>query len=367
MLTNGLRRFQGLAYRATMSRLFRAVEETVMAPKPRKKKAGSKRGTRRREKTRVALVGAGGMANLMHYPSLAAMPDVSLVAICDLVRVKAQDTAKQFKIPKVFTDYRRMLDQVEADAVYVLMPPHQLFDVAVEVMGRGRHLFIEKPPGLNAFQNRQLSLHAERNGVIAMCGFQRRYVPHMNALRDAVAERGPLHTVIVTFVKCSFPDGGYYNGAVDILSCDAVHAVDTLRHFCGGRVVSVASDVRTLGADAPNAFYAIVRFSNGATGILQTNWACGRRFFRVEFHAQGVSGYVDPDESGVLYRDGNTDGETFAADQYAPKKTDWGRLGFYSENRHFIDCVRSGEMPCSNLADTVATMELVDRIYHSEF
>jgi virulence factor len=318
-------------------------------------------------KVRLALIGAGGMANAVHYPSLAEMKDVEMAALCDLVPDKAQDTAKRFGIPRVYADYRRMLDEVKPDAVYVLMPPHHLFDISIEVMGRGHHLFIEKPPGVNAYQNRQMALCAKRNHVLAMCGFQRRYVPLITTLRKEVETRGPLHTVLVTFVKCAPSVTAYYNGAIDILSCDAVHAVDTLRHLCGGEVVRVVSDVRALmGADSPNAFYAMVKFSSGATGILQTNWACGRRFFKVEMHGSGISAYADPDEAGVLYADGKLDGQSLDPAECAGNKADWHRWGFYAENRHFIDCVKSGKQPCSNLEDTVATMELVDRIYHGQ-
>ena len=47
---------------------------------------------------RVALVGAGGMANRYHYPSLASFPDVELAAICDLIPDKARQTAEKFGI-----------------------------------------------------------------------------------------------------------------------------------------------------------------------------------------------------------------------------------------------------------------------------
>lgn len=320
----------------------------------------------RSRKVKLALIGAGGMANLVHYPSLQEMDDVSMMAICDLVEDKARETADRFGIPKVYTDYRRMLDETNPDAVYVLMPPHHLFDIAIEVMNRHCHLFIEKPPGITVYQNRQMALCAQRNGVLAMSGFQRRYVPLINTLRARVEQKSPIHTVVVTFVKCSYPASGYYGGAIDILTCDAIHAVDTLRHFCGGDVLSVTSDIRNLGADGPNAFYAIVKFSSGATGVLQTNWACGRRFFTVELHGQGISAYADPDEGGKLYKDGNLEGESFDPAVCAGSEKDWRRWGFFAESRHFIDCIQSGKQPCSNLSDTVKTMELVDQILHSQ-
>lgn len=332
-----------------------------------KEKKAHKKGSRKSlDKVRVALVGAGGMANGVHYPSLSEMKDVKMVAICDLVPDKAEATAQRFDIPKVYTDYRKMLDEVKADAVYVLMPPHHVFDVAVEVLNRKHHLFIEKPPGLTTYQNDRLAAHARNNGVIAMCGFQRRYVPLIATLKKKVQARGPIHTVEVTFIKYAPDPMAYYRGAIDILSCDAVHAVDTLRYLCGGDVIDVASSVRALDADVPNSFYALINFSNGVTGVLKTNWACGHREFSVAMHAVGASAYANPDVSGVFYKDGATEPELFDPADSAHSDAMWHQQGFFGENRHFIDCVKSGTPPCSSLEDTVATMELVDLIYHDQ-
>jgi len=101
---------------------------------------------------RVALIGAGKMANTVHYPSLADFDDVEIVGLCDLNAERLEDTARQFRIPRTFVDYRRMLDETAPDAVYALMPPHHLFDVAADVLERGTPLFIEKPPAVTTFQ-----------------------------------------------------------------------------------------------------------------------------------------------------------------------------------------------------------------------
>jgi len=75
---------------------------------------------------RVALIGAGGLANAMHYPSLSEMNDVDMVAISDLIKEKAAATAARFGIQRQYADYRHMLDETQPDAVYALMPPHQI-------------------------------------------------------------------------------------------------------------------------------------------------------------------------------------------------------------------------------------------------
>lgn len=93
-------------------------------------------------KVRLGLIGAGTMANAMHYPSLAAVGDAELAALCDPVPERLHATADRFGIERRYAGYRRMLDEVVPDAVYALMPPHHVVDVAVDVLDRGCHLFI---------------------------------------------------------------------------------------------------------------------------------------------------------------------------------------------------------------------------------
>ena len=53
------------------------------------------------KKLRIALVGAGSMANSVHYPSLAEMDDVEIVAIADLDPKKLRDTAENLQAMKM--------------------------------------------------------------------------------------------------------------------------------------------------------------------------------------------------------------------------------------------------------------------------
>jgi len=61
------------------------------------------------------------MANSVHYPSLAEFPDIEM-ADCVTCRRKTKDNAEKFHIKQTFTDYKKMLDAVKVDAVYILMP-----------------------------------------------------------------------------------------------------------------------------------------------------------------------------------------------------------------------------------------------------
>lgn len=316
-----------------------------------------------KKQARVALIGAGALANAMHYPSLAEMPDVEMVAICDLWPDKACATAEKFGIERVYGDYRKMLDETAPDAVYILMPPHHLFDLAFECLSRGHAVFVEKPPGLTTHQTRALAQHAEKNGCVSMTGFQRRFCPLLIEAQKRVSENGALTQCLARFVK----NGGnqpYYNGAIDVLTCDIIHAVDSLR-WMGGEVKNLSSTVSAFGGAVENAFNALMEFENGAVGMLVSNFMVGRRIFAVEMHALGISAFAEPDDRAVFYRNGDQTGEELSAAQAAGETSDYHTVGFFGENRHFIDCVKCGAQPQCNFEDGVKTMELVDRIYRA--
>jgi predicted dehydrogenase len=314
------------------------------------------------DRIRFGLIGAGGMANSVHYPSLAEMADVELAALCDLVPEKLAKTAERFGIRRTFSDHRQMLGQVEIDAVYLLMPPHHLFDLAITCLRQKKHLFIEKPPGVSYEQARMMALEAQRNGVVAMCGFNRRYIPLITRTRAMVEERGGIRQCVATFYKRMENGPAYYDGAIDILSCDTVHAVDMLR-WMGGEPRFVVGDVARQANVFDDRFNALIRFESGAAGVLLANWAVGGRVHQFEMHGPGISVFVNPDDCALILRDGRSEPEVLTTREAAGSDETRHYYGFAAEARHFVDCIREGREPSSSLADAAKTMRLVNQIY----
>ena len=331
----------------------------------RRKKAAPKR--RRQRTIRVAFIGAGPRAVTSHYTSIRDLPGATICAIAELDEDRMKTAAEAFGVSALYTDYKQMIEKEKPDVVYAIMPPHHLFSVAISVIDMGCHLVIEKPPAVTSEQTRQMAIAARKKGVLTAATFQRRYAPVIRTGRKLCEERGPIHSAVATFYKNAMGAGPYYGGAIDILTCDAIHAVDTLRYLCGGEVVSVASDVRRLLAEHTTAHTALVRFDSGATGVLLTNWMTGRRFFTVEIHGPGISCFGDPEEGGLVFADGKAEPLHTLDPRKLAKSDDSHRaFGPYDMNKHFIDCIRRGRQPESNFDDALKTMELVDAIYAAQ-
>jgi len=312
---------------------------------------------------RVCFIGAGVHANAVHYPSLASMPDVEIVAICDLIEERLRSTAERYGVELTFKDYKEMLAKVRPDAVYVIMPPHQLYDIVVYCLKRGLNVFIEKPPGVTPYQTRSLAAIARKHGCKTMVGFNRRFIPLLRKARELVESRGPIIQAVATFYKHRL-DGEilYYDGAVDVLTCDVIHAVDTLRWLCG-EPVKVASVVRRLYTDYENSFLALIQFDSGAVGVLLSNWVAGARVHTFEIHSRGASAFVNPDDRATIYLDGRAEPLVMTTTEAAGSSDRVHYYGFYQENRHFIECIKRDREPETNFEDAAKTMELIYLIY----
>ena len=311
------------------------------------------------EMVRVAIIGAGSMANRVHYPSLASFDDVEIAAICDIDTRRLNDTADRYNIEKRFTDYRKMIDEVVPDAVYAIGQPNIMYDVWVWCLERGLNLTIEKPMGLSRHQARSLAYLAEKNGCITQVSFQRRSCPMVVKLREECLKRGPIVHAVCRFYKCAIAP---HLSARDHMMDDGVHAIDTLRWMCDGEVVGIHSISKRVLVPDMNFFSVLLEFDNGATGVMLNSWTSGRRIFAVEMHAPTICVEAEHEGKGYLYADGDTQPIEYDTREVAGSDELYIYGGFQAKNREFIDCLKAGKQPGSHFADALKTMEIAEKI-----
>jgi virulence factor len=213
--------------------------------------------------------------------------------------------------------------------------------------------------GLTIHQARALAYQAEKKGCITQVSFQRRTCPMVVKLREECLKRGPIVHAVCEFYKC---DPVPFLGARDHMLDDGVHAIDTLRWMCGGEVVEVHSLTKRVLVPDLNFIAALLRFDNGATGLLANSWTSGRRIFRVQMHAPGICAEAEHEGKGRLYAGGDTTGIEYDTRQVAGSDEFFVFGGFQAKNREFVDCLKAGRQPGSNFSDALKTMEVAEKI-----
>ena len=113
------------------------------------------------EKIRIAIVGAGGMADY-HYKGFTNA-GANVVAICDQNFERAESYAEKNGIPSCYSSLTELLRKSSnsIDAVSIITPNKFHCPLVLEALQAGKHVYCEKPPALNAHEMAEMKKHAE--------------------------------------------------------------------------------------------------------------------------------------------------------------------------------------------------------------
>ena len=95
-----------------------------------------------------------------------------IVAICDVDEQRLAKAAEKFPQAKKYTDWRKLLEQSDVDAVTVSIPDHMHAPVTMSALTAGKHTYTQKPLAHSVYEARQLAIAAERHGAITQMGIQ---------------------------------------------------------------------------------------------------------------------------------------------------------------------------------------------------
>jgi len=320
---------------------------------------------------KIAIVGANYMTAQQHLPVLALFDDVKIVGVCDIIEDRAQALAGRYNVKNYYANHKKMLDELKPDAVWLIVPTTVVFDMVMDALERKIDVFIEKPAGLTTYQTKVMAAFAEKQQAMTAVAFQRRYHPTILNLRQKVVEIAPLNNVRVDFYKNSRSASGFppnFRGAIEMLRCESIHAVDLTRFLAGlSEVKTVKATIENFDCGYDAAYFASVEFENNIVGTFNINWRTARRFFKVEMHAPGASAFIDINKGGELWS-AEGDEPLFVSERIPRINNSEGdsfEQGFYGENRAFVDAIKSRKQVHNNLRDAVKTMELVDKVYLS--
>jgi predicted dehydrogenase len=128
-------------------------------------------GTSPTEKLNLACIGVGGRG----AANLDAVKGENIVALCDVDQQRAGSVLDQFPRARKFSDFRRMLDELDRqiDAVVVSTPDHTHAVACVKAMQMGKHCYCEKPLAHSVYEARRMADLAAANKLATQLGIQR--------------------------------------------------------------------------------------------------------------------------------------------------------------------------------------------------
>ena len=314
---------------------------------------------------RAAFIGAGGRAQGAHYTSVNRLDDTSIEAVAELDEERMATVVDAYNIPRAFGDYREMLESIDPDMVYAIMGEAFITPIAVECMNAGKHVFIEKAAGASPEESQQLLEAATANDVFCMIGFQRRYAAVNREAMRLVRERGPATLAIGEFHKYMLGSAENPRSLVprSIMWGDICHVVDLVRYMAGSEAVEVHAYQDTRQSTRPNDYNSLIRFANGAVGIVTANRSSGGRTLRSELHGLGIGCFMRIPEELETYQDGDGPQTLSGAEIEGAEIADTLAYdGTLTMHQHFVECVRTGKTPITDIRDVIHTSRLVAQL-----
>lgn len=135
-----------------------------------------------REEIRIALLGSGAVAQVVHLPVLSRLPGVRLAAISDVDRPKAATIASRFGVPRVLRNDEEAFASDEIDAIVICTPSHLHEEQAIAALEAGKHVMVERPLALDEAGTERVLAAAEASGKALMVALNNRYRQDIGAL-----------------------------------------------------------------------------------------------------------------------------------------------------------------------------------------
>jgi predicted dehydrogenase len=348
---------------------------------------------------KVGVIGAGWMVKYHAAGFRAAGAEI--VAVADPAPGAAAKAAKDWDIGKVFESVDAMLAEApELDAVSIIVPNKFHAPLALQCLKAGKHVFCEKPPGLNAGEVAEMIKVAEESGKTLMFNFNNRARPESQAMKKYVDDGtvGKINSAQAKWIRrTGIPGfGGWFTTkamAGGGATIDLLHMIDLALYFMGypepthvlaNTFNDHITDPGFKGpwgipdreggtTDVENAVHGFVTFKTGQVLTLQVSWAemVKREEVSVVFQGTKAGGKVERlfgldglDDTAIdtceLYvqENGNSVNRTIITEACE----DMGRINSAS---NFIHTINGTAAPFNTPEQAHKLMLIIDALYKS--
>ena len=302
---------------------------------------------------RVGVIGGGiwGNYHLLAAKHLENEGKAQLVALATRTEVSASKQSVAFSIPG-YTDYRRMIDEQDLDAVTICTPDHLHREMTLYALERGKHVLVEKPMDLTTRGCREMVDLAEREGLLLQVDYHKRYDPYNIDLHQKV--RGgkigePYYAYAYMEDKIIVPTQWLKAWAAESTPFwfIGVHKYDLVRWITGREAIAVFAHGRkgkltSLGIDTYDAVSACIEMEGGLTCTVDVNWILPAQFEAVVNQGVRIVG-----SEGMIELDGQDRGARYAFAADGMMTPNLGALatgdsvfGWQEPRGYFVDAIK---------------------------
>ena len=340
------------------------------------------------QRLRWAIVGTGNIS-ASHIRAIQAMPEIEIVAGCDInpERLAWFRTQPGCQQARTYADHRELLRKERLDAVAVCTPNDSHAEISIAALEAGCHVIVEKPMAMNPAECARMIAAARKANRLLAVGFQIRYTPAVQMCARA-RRKGLLGDILFAKVHAlrrrGIPNWGVFGqkelqGGGPMIDI-GVHWIESA-HYAMGEPKPVAATGRiwTYLGDKPSQVvskwpgwdyrhYTVedlavgqVRFDNGAIMQIESSFCAHIEKDRMAWEILGTKGGFSTDSETLFLDQADTMLNAQAA--YLPSHAN--PADFISKLRDFTNAIRLGTPLCCPGEEGLAVQKIIDGIYRS--
>lgn len=312
----------------------------------------------------LGIVGLGRIGRF-HAANLAGrIPAVRLVEIVDADPEVARRQSERLGGVAWSTDYRRLLDNPDVEAVVVASPTPYHAEMVEAAAVAGKHVFCEKPISLDLARTSQVLDAVREAGILLQVGLHRRFDPDYRAAWERIqaGEIGDIRLFRSSLRDMKPPPLEFLRGSGGFFADVTLHDFDVARWLVGE-----VEEVTAFGAvlaeprladlgDVDNAV-VVLRFTSGALGVLDNSRAAGYGY-ECSSEIMGSAGTLRIENNRRVRIQSLAPGQVrqdFVSD-FVERFADAYRI----EMEHFAKAVRDGTAPEVSGADAAAAFVIAE-------
>lgn len=195
---------------------------------------------------------------------------VNLVGVADQDAAAAARVGNKFSVPH-YTDYAQLIAETRPDLVSLAVPTSLHHSIGRDLIRRGVHVLVEKPIASTIPQAEELITLAETHNVTLAVGHIERFNPAIVALREKL-DSGMAGQIFKVQAQRLSPYPARIRDAGVVIDL-ASHDIDLFRYLIQDEIIRLFGETRlAIGQDYEDMFVGVLRFRNGAVGVLDVNW-----------------------------------------------------------------------------------------------
>jgi predicted dehydrogenase len=329
-------------------------------------------------KIRMGIIGCGGMA-ASHFRGYLKLADkMEVTGVCDIIPERAKAAAETLGIQKAVTDYRDLLNGV--DAVLIVLPHDLHYPVGKICLQAGKHVLMEKPMCNTEQECLDLIQTAEQQGKVLMTAYPVRFWPIIVKLKELVDTKTygeAFHMSIWTEQFTKYEEGHWALSAERLgggqFFSHGCHYVDLLLWFLGRplRGTHIGTRLGTPWMEKEGTSDVVIHFESGAVGYHGGTWGARGTRLGYSIHVHCTEGMLEANISeGKLYLHANFNKDRANLDtesklQILMEVPSSGKHTNY-EIEHFLDCITEGKRPLTDGPTSLQGLRVIWRLYEAE-